>query len=158
MDGITVCRIRGVQSMPRPQTPLIAADIIIRLRDRPDSVVLIERRNPPLGLAIPGGFVDVGERVEAAAVREAREETCLKVSLECLLGLYSDPARDPRGHTVTAVYVAVADGMPCAADDAKAIVIADPADPSLQVVFDHRLVLDDYSRWRRTGQLAPLRC
>lgn len=142
--------------MPRPETPQIAADIIIRLRHRPDQVVLIERLHPPLGLAIPGGFVDVGERVEAAAIREAREETSLDVTLDCLLGLYSDPARDPRGHTVTAVYVATADGEPQAADDAKAIVIADPAE-GLSMVFDHRLVLDDYLRWRRTGEVAPLR-
>lgn len=143
--------------MPRPVTPQIAADVLIRLRDQPDKVVLIERRHPPLGLAIPGGFVDVGERVEVAAVREAREETCLEVRLECLLGLYSDPARDPRGHTVTAVYVATADGSPRAADDAKAIVLADPADRGLDMVFDHRLVLDDYVRWLRTGATAPLR-
>lgn len=143
--------------MARPQTPQIAADVIIRLRGRPDAVVLIERRHPPLGLAIPGGFVDVGERVEVAAIREAREETSLDVTLDCLLGLYSDPARDPRGHTVTAVYVATADGVPQAADDAKAIVMADPADPDLAMVFDHRLVLDDYVRWLRTGQLTPLR-
>lgn len=143
--------------MSRPSTPLLAADIIIRLRDRPDEVVLIERRNEPLGLAIPGGFVDIGERVEAAAVREAHEEVSLQVELECLLGIYSDPKRDPRGHTVTAVYIANADGVPRAADDAKKILIADPADASLELVFDHRLVLDDYIRWRRTGQPASLR-
>lgn len=143
--------------MPRPMTPLIAADILIRLRDEPDSVVLIERRNPPYGLAIPGGFVDVGERVEVAAVREAKEEVCLDVELEGLLGIYSDPARDPRGHTVTAVYIASATGAPRAADDAKAVVVADPGDPSLQLAFDHRLILDDYLRWLRTGEVAPLR-
>jgi 8-oxo-dGTP diphosphatase len=136
---------------------LLAADIIIRLGGRPDEVVLIERRNEPLGLAIPGGFVDVGERVEAAAVREAGEEVSLQVELECLLGIYSDPRRDRRGHTVTAVYIANADGVPRAADDAKKILIADPADASLELVFDHRLVLDDYIRWRRTGQPASLR-
>lgn len=143
--------------MPRPVTPQIAADVIIRLRGDEGRVVLIERRNPPLGLAIPGGFVDVGETVEAAALREAREETRLEVELECLLGLYSDPGRDPRGHTVTAVYVARGDGRPRAADDAKAIVMADPADPGLGLVFDHRQVLDDYLRWCRGGQPAPLR-
>lgn len=143
--------------MSRPKTPLIAADILIRLQDRPDSVVLIERRNPPYGLAIPGGFVDVGERVEAAAIREAQEEVSLAVELECLLGIYSDPARDPRGHTVTAVYVATATGQPRAADDAKAIVLANPADAELEMAFDHRLVLDDYVRWLRTGELPPLR-
>jgi 8-oxo-dGTP diphosphatase len=119
--------------------------------------VLIERRHPPLGLAIPGGFVDVGERVETAALREAKEEVSLDVELECLLGLYSDPARDPRGHTVTAVYVASADGVPVAADDAGAIVMADPADRDLPLVFDHRQVLDDYLRWRETGKPTPLR-
>lgn len=143
--------------MSRPNTPLLAADIIIRLRDRPEEVVLIERLNAPSGLAIPGGFVDIGERVEDAAVREAREEVSLEVELECLLGVYSDPERDPRGHTVTAVYVANADGIPRAADDAKEVVVVDPADPSLALAFDHRLVLDDYLRWRRTGKVAPIR-
>lgn len=143
--------------MPRPITPQIAADVLIRLRSDPDLLVLIQRAHPPLGLAIPGGFVDVGERVEVAAVREAKEETSLEVELECLLGLYSDPRRDPRGHTVTAVYVAWAEGEPAAADDAKAIVLADPADASLELVFDHRLVLDDYLRWREEGVAAPLR-
>ena len=143
--------------MPRPVTPLIAADILIRLDDQPGKLVLIERRNPPLGVAIPGGFVDVGEPLERAAVREAREETCLDVQLECLLGIYSDPARDPRGHTITAVYIARAAGTPRAADDARAIVLADPADRSLPLVFDHRLVLDDYLRWADGGGVAPLR-
>ncbi len=143
--------------MPRPVTPQIAADVLIRLDDQPDKLVLIERRHPPYGLAIPGGFVDVGERIEVAARREAKEETSLDVELECLLGLYSDPARDPRGHTVTAVYVARASGSPEAADDAKAVVLADPADTSLNMVFDHRLVLDDYLRWRESGKLTPLR-
>lgn len=143
--------------MSRPVTPLLAADVLIRLRHDPDRVVLIERRNEPLGLAIPGGFVDVGERLETAAVREAQEETSLDVELECLLGIYSDPARDPRGHTVTAVYIAWADGEPRAADDARAIVMAEPADRSLKLVFDHRLVLDDYLSWLQNGRVAPLR-
>lgn len=143
--------------MSRPKTPLIAADILIRLSDQPDKVVLIERLNPPHGLAIPGGFVDVGERVEKAAVREAKEEVSLEVELEFLLGIYSDPARDPRGHTVTAVYVATAHGHPQAADDAKTIVLADPQDAELKLVFDHRLVLDDYVHWLQSGELPPLR-
>lgn len=143
--------------MPRPQTPLIAVDVIIRLRDAPERVVLIERRNPPYGLAIPGGFVDVGERLEAAAIREAEEETSLQVVLQCLLGLYSAPDRDPRGHTVSAVYVGDASGVPEAADDAKAIAVVDPADPALPLAFDHSLILADYRRWLATGQPAPLR-
>ena len=97
--------------MVTPTTPLIAVDIIIELIDREHSpIVLIERKNPPYGWAIPGGFVDVGETLEHAAVREAKEETCLDVTLTCLLGNYSDPGRDARHHTVSAVYIAQAKG------------------------------------------------
>ena len=103
--------------MPKPITPLIAADIIIELIDQPDRpFVLIERAHQPFGWAIAGGFVDVGETVEHAAIREAKEETCLDVKLTALLGIYSNPKRDTRGHTVTAVYIAEALGMPRAAD------------------------------------------
>ena len=98
----------------------ISSDIIIELVDRAEkSIVLIERRNPPYGWALPGGFVDVGESLEQAAVREALEETCLDVNLKILLGCYSSPQRDPRGHTVSPVYIAEAHGEPRAADDAK---------------------------------------
>ena len=84
--------------MDNPATPLLTVDIIIEMRDRPGRpIVLIERRYPPAGWALPGGFVDVGETLEAAAVREAREETSLDVALQLLLGNYSDPARDARG-------------------------------------------------------------
>jgi len=144
--------------MPRPETPLIAADILIELVDRPERpIVLIERRFPPHGWAIPGGFVDVGERVESAAVREALEETSLKVNLRALLGIYSDPLRDPRGHTVTAVYVAEASGEPRAQDDAKNLAIVSLGDLPGELAFDHALVLDDYRRFRETGVVAPLR-
>jgi 8-oxo-dGTP diphosphatase len=144
--------------MTRPETPLLAADCIIELADRPGRpIVLIERRFPPLGWAIPGGFVDRGERVEAAALREAREETSLTVELRALLGLYSDPARDPRGHTVTAVYVVQARGTPVARDDARALDIFDPERLPLPLVFDHALVLADYRRFRAGGGAAPLR-
>ena len=143
--------------MTRPSTPIIAADIIIELLDEPGRpIVLIERRNPPSGWAIPGGFVDVGETVEDAALREAEEETGLKVKLKALLGLYSDPARDPRGHTVTAVYVAEAHGKPEAGDDAKDVQVFDPMKPPA-LAFDHALVLADYRRFRETGLVAPLR-
>lgn len=144
--------------MPRPETPLIAADVIIELADQPGRpIVLIERRNPPPGWAIPGGFVDIGERVERAAVREALEETGLRVSLRALLGLYSDPARDPRGHTVTAVYVAEARGKPRALDDARALGVFDLADIPHHLAFDHAQVLADYRAYRQTGGPAPLR-
>ena len=138
--------------MPRPVTPPVAADAIIELVDRPGRpIVLIERRNEPLGWAIPGGFVDVGETVEHAAIREAREETGLDVELCALLGVYSDPARDPRGHTVGIVFVARARGQPQAGDDARSFLIVDPRHPP-QLAFDHTLILSDYvRRFRQDG-------
>ncbi|ANB02479.1 NUDIX hydrolase [Ectothiorhodospira sp. BSL-9] len=136
--------------MPRPVTPLIAADVIIRREPGDAHVLLIERRHPPHGWALPGGFVDVGETVEQAAVREALEETGLEVSLEGLLGLYSDPGRDPRGHTVSAVYLASARGEPEAADDAAAVRWVDPAAPGVPLAFDHARILADYLARRAT--------
>lgn len=130
--------------MPRPVTPLLTVDVVIELVDRPGRpIVLIERRHPPPGCALPGGFVDVGETVEAAAVREAREETGLDVRLKRLLGVYSDPARDPRGHTVSVVFVGEAGGEPRAGDDAARVRIVDPADPPA-LAFDHARIIADY--------------
>ncbi len=144
--------------MPRPTTPLLAADAIIRLTDRPrQPIVLIERAFPPFGWAIPGGFVDVGETLEQAASREAKEETNLNITLVALLGLYSNPARDPRGHTVTAVYVADAQGQPRALDDAKNLALFPLENLPETLAFDHSLVLADYQRFVQTGQVAPLR-
>jgi len=144
--------------MPKPITPLLAADTIIELTDFPDRpIVLIERANPPYGWAIPGGFVDLGEIVEQAAVREAKEEVELEVHLIALLGIYSDPIRDSRGHTVTAVYVAEAAGMPVAADDAKNCRLFRMDELPETLAFDHAQVLSDYKKYRETGQVAPLR-
>lgn len=143
--------------MPRPETPLLAADCIIELIDRPGRpIVLIERKNAPYGFAIPGGFVDVGETVETAAVREAREEVLLDVRLMALLGIYSDPARDSRGHTATAVYVCEANGTPVAADDAAAVGVYLPGEWPSPMAFDHGLVLADYLRFRESGHLSVL--
>lgn len=144
----------------RPQhhlkSPLLTVDIIIELADRPDRpIVLIERRNPPHGWALPGGFVDVGERLFAAAVREAREETSLDVRIKALLGCYSDPARDTRGHTVSAVFVAEATGAPHAADDARAVRVCAPEAPPAPLAFDHAVILADYLVFRASGRLAP---
>jgi len=109
--------------MLRPQCPPVAADVIAEIGDK---IVLIERKNFPLGWAIPGGFVDFGETVEQAAMREAHEEISLEVEIRALLGVYSRPDRDPRGQTITIVYVARASGTARAADDAKTVEIVCP--------------------------------
>jgi 8-oxo-dGTP diphosphatase len=138
--------------MPRPVTPALAADVIIEMVDRPGRpIVLIERRFEPLGWAIPGGFVDVGETVEQAAIREALEETSLSVTLGPLLGCYSDPSRDPRGHTVSLIFVGSGRGEPRAGDDARAVTVVNPASPP-PLAFDHAKILADFRRWREAGR------
>lgn len=140
--------------MPAPSTPALTTDIIIELADLPGRpIVLIERRYPPPGWAIPGGFVDIGETVEKAAVREALEETSLRVELVALLGVYSDPTRDPRSHTASVVYVAQARGEPRAEDDARALAVFSVDRLPDPLAFDHARILADYLRYRRSGQL-----
>lgn len=143
--------------MPVPATPALTTDIVIELTDRPDRpIVLIERRFPPHGWALPGGFVDVGEAVEWAAVREALEETALVVTLQVLLGIYSDPGRDARQHTASAVYVAHAQGMPRAQDDAKTVAVFTLDALPATLCFDHARIVADYRVYRTTGRLpAP---
>lgn len=144
--------------MTKPITPLLAADALIELLDYPGRpFVLIERVYPPYGWAVPGGFVDVGETLEHAAIREAKEETSLDVELTCLLGIYSNPQRDPRNHTVTAVYIAQAHGTPIAADDAKNYGLFSFDNLPEQLAFDHAQVLNDYKQFKETGQVTPLR-
>jgi 8-oxo-dGTP diphosphatase len=141
--------------MARPECPPVAADLIVEIGER---IVLIERKNFPHGWAIPGGFVDFGETVEEAAVREAREEISLTVDLRALLGVYSRPDRDPRGQTITVVYVGRAEGTPRAHDDAKEAGLFLPEEPPSPLAFDHAEILADYRRFVRTGEYpAPWR-
>lgn len=143
--------------MARPVTPLLTVDIIIEMLDRPGRpIVLIERRDPPHGWALPGGFVDVGERLEQAAVREAREETSLDAHLVALLGCYSDPARDERAHTASAVYVATASGAAQARDDARNLAFF-KAGEYPELAFDHARILEDYLQYRQSGRVPALR-
>ena len=143
--------------MPIPETPLLTADIIIELENNGKiEIVLIERLNPPYGWAIPGGFVDKGESVEAAAIREAKEETGLDVKLEVLLGCYSAPDRDPRFHTASLVYIASAHGKPVAGDDAKTTKLFDIDKLDIELAFDHRQILQDYMHFKSAGCLKSL--
>jgi len=130
-------------SVPGRQ-PRLAADCIIQLGGDPGSVVLIRRKNPPHGWAIPGGFVDLGESVEAAAIREMKEETGLDVKLVRQFHTYSDPSRDPRGHTVTVVFVGSATGTPVGGDDALEARAYTKDRLPKDLAFDHAQVLDDY--------------
>ena len=138
------------------RNPVPTVDVIIEFGD--GGVVLIERKNPPDGWAIPGGFVEYGETLEEAAVREAREETGLSVRLKCQMHAYSEPERDPRFHTLSVVFVAGVDGaegepgaMPKAMDDAKSVGVFTEDDLPYPLAFDHAKILGDYFRWRREG-------
>ncbi|NJL00143.1 MAG: NUDIX hydrolase [Spirulinaceae cyanobacterium SM2_1_0] len=135
------------------RNPVPTVDTIIELIDRPQRpIVLIERQNPPHGWAIPGGFVDYGESVEGAARREAQEETRLNVELIEQFHVYSAPDRDPRQHTLSIVFLAVARGEPCADDDAKAVGLFYHWDLPTPLCFDHAQILQDYWRYRHYGQ------
>jgi len=128
----------------KPVTPLLTVDTVIIYHGK---IVLIRRKNPPYQdhFAIPGGFVEVGETVEAAAVREAKEETGLDVRLMKLLGVYSDPSRDPRGHTVTVCFLALGSGNLKAGSDAKDTGLFG-IDEIPELAFDHNKIIEDSRR------------
>ena len=132
-----------------PAPPVPTVDVIIEVGDR---IVLIRRKHPPPGWAIPGGFIDPGERAQDAAVREALEETGLRVTLTGLLGVYSDPARDSRRHTISTVYIGKAEGTPSGADDAVEARLFPEHDLPTPLAFDHAQILADYFRFKRTGK------
>lgn len=132
------------------KTPLVTVDIIIEVVDK--GIVLIERKNPPHGWALPGGFVDYGESLEAAALREAKEETSLDVQLMEQFYTYSDPSRDPRHHTISTVFIAKASGEPRGADDAKRAQLVTERDLPSSIVFDHARILRDYFNYKKTGK------
>jgi ADP-ribose pyrophosphatase YjhB (NUDIX family) len=124
------------------QNPMLTVDIIIEIGTK--GIILIKRKNPPYGWALPGGFVDYGESLEEAAVREAKEETDLDVKLIAQLHTYSDPKRDPRHHSISTVYIAKTKGIPQAKDDAIEIGIFNESSLPDEIAFDHRSILKDY--------------
>ena len=134
------------------RNPVPTVDTIIEL---PDGIVLIQRRYPPHGWALPGGFVEYGEPAPLAAVREAREETGLTVALTELFHVYSDPDRDPRQHTIGVVFIGSASGRPRAGDDAAAAGVFTESTLPVPLVFDHARILADYFHYKRTGVRPP---
>lgn len=151
-----------------PQGPLPTVDVLALAGEAPLSLVLVRRRNPPLGWALPGGFIDQGERAEDAALRELQEETGLTGRLLRLFGVYSDPARDPRRHTLTVVYLARAEGRPEGADDAaearifpedelRRLARGEALVDGLGMAFDHARILQDFFDLWPSPQAAPPR-
>lgn len=132
----------------KPTTPYLSVDGIVEIYDENENfegIVIIQRKNEPVGFALPGGFVDVGESVENAVVREMKEEISLDVEIEGLLGVYSDPKRDKRFHTVSIVFICKAYGKPIGADDAKeAILVSLDSLRFDELVFDHSKIIKDY--------------
>jgi ADP-ribose pyrophosphatase YjhB (NUDIX family) len=133
----------------KPAPPVPTVDVVVEVGEK---IVLIRRKHPPPGWAIPGGFIDAEEKAQDAAVREALEETGLRVTLTGLLGVYSDPARDPRRHTISTVYIGKAEGTPSGGDDAAEARLFSEHDLPSPLAFDHAQILADYFRFRKTGE------
>ena len=148
MEKLQICKDFEKLNIPHwiKPTPFLTVDGIIKIFN-PDfkGIVLIKRKNPPLGYALPGGFVDYGESVENALIREMKEETNLDVKIEKLLNIYSSPNRDPRMHTTSAVFICSADELPKAGDDAKECFVFKLEEiPFKKLVFDHSQILSDF--------------
>nr|HID59713.1 NUDIX hydrolase [Desulfobacterales bacterium] len=135
--------------MKNYRNPIPTVDIIIEMEE--GGIVLIKRKNPPYGWAIPGGFVDYGESLEDAALREAREETSLSVHLVEQFHTYSEPDRDPRQHTISTVFIASASGIPKALDDACEVKVFQEDEIPEELAFDHKKILRDYFSYKKTG-------
>ncbi len=129
----------------QPRNPFVTVDLIIEIGS---GIVLVRRKNPPTGWALVGGFVDYGESLEDAAIREAREETGLKVTLVEQFHTYSDPDRDPRHHTVTTVFIATASGTPVGSDDAEKAAVFPVDNLPHPLAFDHGSIIADYRQYK----------
>jgi len=138
------------ETVKQYRNPFPTVDIII---ETAPGIVLIERKNPPYGWALPGGFVDYGECLEDAAIREAKEETSLDIYALRLVGCYSDPARDARMHTISTVFAAKSNGTPIAADDAASLKIFPLNSLPEQLCFDHASILKDYIIKKENGDI-----
>ncbi len=148
-DSIT-CKNCGAE-VKKHRNPFPTVDIII---ETGQGIVLIRRKNPPFGWALPGGFVDYGESLENAAIREAREETSLIVDNLILLGCYSDPSRDERMHTISTVFVARGHGIAKADDDAAGLEIFSLDNLPKELCFDHARILDDYVQTTKISKIS----
>jgi 8-oxo-dGTP diphosphatase len=139
------------------RNPTPTVDVLIELEGRPGELVFIERAHEPVGLALPGGFVDEGEWIADAAIREAKEETGLDVELVELFHVYSDPARDKRQHTVSTVFIGRARGTPVGSDDAARAITCKPDAVPAPLVFDHARIVADYVAYKQRGVRPPPR-
>ena len=143
------------------KTPHLSTDGIIKIYDNNENfkgIVLIQRLNKPHGIALPGGFVDIGESVENALKREMKEEVSLDVTIESLLGIYSEPNRDPRFHTATAVYICKAYGNPISGDDAKEVYVYELNNiPYKELVFDHEKIIKDFLKIRLNEKITVVK-